>query len=106
MDSEQWKQVDSLLHAVLQRSPEERDAFLRQECAGDEPLEREARSLLRLELETDNFLESPAIEVAARTLARQVLVRPVGAGRDGFEPFPARGPGRFLAESPEHLHAS
>jgi hypothetical protein len=48
MDSERWKQVDSLLHAVLQRSPEDRDAFLRRECGDDEPLEREARSLLRL----------------------------------------------------------
>jgi serine/threonine protein kinase/tetratricopeptide (TPR) repeat protein len=84
MDSERWKQVDNLLHAVLQRSPEERDAFLRQECAGDEPLEREARSLLKLELETDSFLESPAIEVAARTLAR----RPGQSGLDG-----SSGPG-------------
>ena len=46
MDSEQWKQLDKLLHAVLQRAPEERDAFLREACAGDERLEREARSLL------------------------------------------------------------
>jgi eukaryotic-like serine/threonine-protein kinase len=71
MDSKRWRQLDNLLHAVLQRSPEERDAFLRRECDGDEPLEREARSLLRLEPETDSFLESPAIEVAARTLARR-----------------------------------
>jgi hypothetical protein len=67
MDSERWKQLDKLLHAALERSPAERNAFLRDACAGDEALEREARSLLRLELETDRFLESPAIEVAART---------------------------------------
>ncbi len=36
MDSERWKQVDSLLQSVLERVPEERDAFLRQACAGDE----------------------------------------------------------------------
>ena len=40
MDSEQWKQIDKLLHAVLEHPPEERDAFLRQACAGDERLER------------------------------------------------------------------
>ena len=28
MDSEQWKQLDKLLHAALQRPPEERDAWL------------------------------------------------------------------------------
>ena len=46
MDSERWKQVDNLLQSALERPPEERDAFLRQACAGDEALEREVRSLL------------------------------------------------------------
>jgi eukaryotic-like serine/threonine-protein kinase len=93
MDSERWKQVDNLLHAVLQLSPEERDAFLRQECGGDEPLEREARSLLRLEPETDSFLESPAIEVAARTLAR----RPGQRGLDGWLGGPGTPAGRTIS---------
>ena len=66
MDSEQWKQIDKLLHAVLEHPPEERDAFLRQACEGDERLEREARSLLTLEQQAEGFLERPAIEAAAR----------------------------------------
>ena len=66
MDLEQWKQIDKLLHAVLEHAPEERYAFLRQACAGDERLEREARSLLTLEEQAKGFLETPAIEVAAR----------------------------------------
>src|SRR5262249_19670918 len=65
MDSEQWKQLDKLLYAVLERAPEERDGFLRQACAGDERLEREARSLLALERNAEGFLEKPAIEMAA-----------------------------------------
>src|SRR5215831_15670048 len=48
MDSEQWKQLDKLLEAALARLPEQRDAFLREACVGDERLEREARSLLTL----------------------------------------------------------
>jgi tetratricopeptide (TPR) repeat protein len=71
MDPERWKQLDNLLHAVLERSPEERDEFLRRACAGDEPLEREARSLLKLEQQTGSFLESPAILLVARTMAWQ-----------------------------------
>jgi hypothetical protein len=66
MDSEQWKQLDKLLHAALQRPPEERDGFLREACAGDERLEREARSLLTLEQQAKGFLELPAIEMAAQ----------------------------------------
>ena len=51
MDSERWKQVDGLLQAVLERSPEERETFLRQACAGDEALEREVQSLLSAQQE-------------------------------------------------------
>ena len=71
MDSERWKQVDDILQSVLDRPPEERDAFLRQACAGDEALEREVRSLLTSEEQAGRFLENPALEVAARALARQ-----------------------------------
>ena len=71
MDSEQWKQLDELLHAALQRPPEKRDAFLREACAGDEPLERQARSLLALEQKAGGFLERPAIEMAARVAVRE-----------------------------------
>jgi len=70
MDSEQWKQLDNLLHATLQRPPEERDAFLREACAGNERLEREARSLLTLEHKAEGFLEKPAIEMAAQAAVR------------------------------------
>src|SRR5258708_19178407 len=69
MDSDRWKQVDSLLQSVLERPPEERDAFLRHASAGDEALEREVRSLLISQQQAGSFLESPAMEVAARALA-------------------------------------
>ena len=69
MDSVRWTQIDSLLQAVLERPVEERDAFLRQACAGNETLEREVRSLLKSHQQAGSFLESPAIEVAARVLS-------------------------------------
>ncbi|MDR3747939.1 MAG: protein kinase [Acidobacteriota bacterium] len=70
MDSERWKQVDSLLQSVLERPPEEREAFLRHACSGDQALEREVRSLLTAQQEAGGFLDRPAIEVAARALAQ------------------------------------
>ena len=66
MDSERWGRLNKLLHDALDRSPEERDAFLGQACGGDEPLAREARSLLSVEQQAETFLETPAIELAAR----------------------------------------
>ncbi len=71
MDSNRWKQIDSLLQSVLERPPEERDIFLRQSCASDEALEREVRSLLAAQQQAGTFLENPAIEMAARAIARQ-----------------------------------
>ena len=71
MDADRWEQVDSLLQSVLERPLGERDAFLRHACAGDEALEREVRSLLKAQQQAGRFLEEPAIEAAARSLAQQ-----------------------------------
>ncbi len=69
MHPERWKQVDDVLQSVRERAPEERDAFVRQACAGDQALEREVRSLLALDSRAENFLARPAMEVAARAFA-------------------------------------
>src|SRR5271168_4519129 len=69
MDSERWKKVDALFQATLARPPAQRADFLRQACAGDEALEREVRSLLSSQQDAGSFLESPAMEVAAWTIA-------------------------------------
>src|SRR5208283_1937171 len=69
MDSDRWKQVDSILQATLEHPPRKREAFLRRACGGDTKLEQEVRSLLLAQQEAGAFLESPAIEVAARALA-------------------------------------
>ena len=70
MDSERWKQVEDIFQSVLDLAPEERDAFLRNACAGDQTLEREVRSLLTSEEQAGKFLQNPALKVAARALGR------------------------------------
>ena len=71
MDSDRWKQIDSLLQAALERSPGDRAEFLQKACKGDEALEREVRSLLASQEEAGSFLESPAMEVAAQAFVRR-----------------------------------
>jgi serine/threonine protein kinase len=80
MNSERWKQTDNLLQAALERPPEERDAFLREACAGDHTLESDVRSLLASALQAGSFLENPAMEVAARTPAQEQLNTTMTAG--------------------------
>jgi eukaryotic-like serine/threonine-protein kinase len=70
MDPERWKQVENILQSMLDRPAGERDALLRRACAGDESLEQEVRSLLTAEDRAANFLGQPAIDVAARRVAR------------------------------------
>ncbi len=71
MNSELWKRVDSLLQLALERPPGERDAFLKNACGGDESLEAEVRSLLSSGQRAGSFLETRAMDVAARALGRQ-----------------------------------
>ena len=70
MDAERWKQVDSLLQSALLVSSDEREEFLRRECAGDAALEQEVRSLLISHRNANDFLEDPAIRVAAKAMAQ------------------------------------
>ena len=58
------------MQAALEQGPGERSEFLRRACKDDEALEREVRSLLASQEQAGSFLERPAIEVAARDLAR------------------------------------
>jgi eukaryotic-like serine/threonine-protein kinase len=68
MINERWKQIDELFQSALRQPPSERESFVRQACDGDEELQREVRSLLSSEQHAGNFLEKPAMEVAAQGL--------------------------------------
>ena len=71
MDSGQWKQLDSLFHAISELPLEERETFLMQACGGDQALERELRSLLASQQAAREFLETPVMELAAQSLANK-----------------------------------
>ncbi|HEY3836334.1 MAG TPA: serine/threonine-protein kinase [Bryobacteraceae bacterium] len=62
MDPARWKQVDSLFKSAISLPPQEREAFLAAQCAGDVELQRELRSLIACGEHAGDFLESPAIE--------------------------------------------
>ena len=70
MLSERWQHIESLYHAALEQDAAHRSGYLRQACNGDEELEREVESLLAQADAGDGFLEAPALEAAARMVAR------------------------------------
>src|SRR4249919_2728142 len=88
--------ISDLYHRALSCAPEERRAFLEEACAGDAALRDELESLLRHEIDSARFLETPAAVLAAglagradsaqmigRQLGPYTLVAPLGAGGMG-----------------------
>ena len=63
-------QVEQIYNLVVERNPEERNAFLETACAGDEALRKEVESLLASNDEVTAIIQSPAVEEAANALAK------------------------------------
>jgi serine/threonine-protein kinase len=62
-----WRQVEAIAIAAMERPAHERQAFLEGACGADAALRREVESLLGYEQAAESFLQSPALEEAART---------------------------------------
>ncbi|HZI17914.1 MAG TPA: protein kinase [Pyrinomonadaceae bacterium] len=71
MKADRWRQVEQLYDAALELPAGERAKFVRDACAGDEDLRRELSGLLDAEQRVGDFMESPALDLAARTVARE-----------------------------------
>src|SRR5713226_8420173 len=84
MEPERWRKVEQLFHAALEREENQRAAYLAGACQGDEALRREVESLLARQKQAENFMEKPAVEVAAKALAHQ-QVRPGPSSKAGSQ---------------------
>ncbi len=68
MNAERWRQIDDLLSRALDRSPEDRLAFVRANAGDDSELRREVVSLLEAAARGDAFLDRPALGGVASML--------------------------------------
>jgi Tol biopolymer transport system component/tRNA A-37 threonylcarbamoyl transferase component Bud32 len=91
MKPELWEQIAQLHRAALEIEKGARAAFLTKACAGNEVLRREVESLLALEGNAENFMESSALEAVAEQLAKEQL--PIRALKPGTK----LGPYEILA---------
>ena len=97
MKAERWRQVERIYHSTLEKVPAERAAYLELACAGDDALRSEVESLLAYQDQSEDFIESPALDVAAKMMAKQQgapavvgqsikhykVISPLGAGGMG-----------------------
>jgi Tol biopolymer transport system component len=70
MQVERWRKIEELYHAAVELEEGNRGCFLDQACTDDDALRSEIDSLLAYDKEVGGFLESPALERAAESLAR------------------------------------
>ena len=85
MNNDQWEKIERVYHASLEKDANERAAFLIQACAGDDALRYEVESLLACEPHAQNFIETPALEVAVKMVVREQST-PIRAG-DTFNQY-------------------
>jgi serine/threonine protein kinase len=75
VESNRWQQIKELCVAASEREENERDHFVAQACGEDDALRSEVESLLACKAESADFIESPALEVAAQLLAEDLVRR-------------------------------
>jgi eukaryotic-like serine/threonine-protein kinase len=68
MKPERWQQINDLFQSATECAPEQRAVFLEEACRGDESLRREVESLIACYERAEDFIESPAFEVAPELL--------------------------------------
>ncbi len=97
MSANRIQQIKDIFAAALDLMPSERATFLARACANDSELRREVESLLSFETQAEDFIEKPALAVAAEILAQQKaattaagkqlshykIIAPLGAGGMG-----------------------
>jgi len=91
-DSSRWAELQNLYHLALERPVGERAFFVEQACAHDEWLRHQLESLLALDQPDEDFLDHPAIDIAARELAAEEI------DSASIEPGSLIGPYRILEQ--------
>ncbi|HWO30802.1 MAG TPA: serine/threonine-protein kinase, partial [Candidatus Acidoferrum sp.] len=74
MEAERWRRIENLYHSAVEVPEDQRDAFLRESCEDDETLRQEVGSLLAYQNDSEAFMETPAMQMAARILAHDAEV--------------------------------
>ena len=69
MTPERWQHIKTVFYGALACPPAERDLFIDSACAGDDAVRREVSELISAHGESSEFLNAPAFELAAKSLA-------------------------------------
>lgn len=90
IDKDRWERVENIYHAALAHEPRSREEFLDEACNGDTEIRHEVDSLLKFDVQAEGFIETPAVEIAARSMA-------AGAAPTNAESITEIGPYQLLS---------
>jgi len=86
MNVERWAQIKSVFYAASERPENERAAFIRAQCKGDESLALEIESLLDAHEQVNSFIETipadaiPGMQatIVGQRIGAHELIREIG----------------------------
>src|SRR6266542_2103718 len=76
MDAKRWNQIKEIYGRAIDLCGDERVGFLAGACDSDADLRREIETLLAAHADAGTFLESAAVEVAAREIVAEEVSSP------------------------------
>src|SRR5262250_1449797 len=76
MDVNRWNQIKEVYDRALDLCGDEREGFIAEACGDDYDLRREIESLLSAHDDASQFLQAPAVEVAAREIVADEVPSP------------------------------
>ncbi len=80
MKPDHWHEIERLFHSAWEHKAEEREAFLKEACAGNESLRKEVESLLAHRLKAERFMEAPAVKISAEVVTVAQAPQPSADG--------------------------
>ena len=70
MKPDDWRKVDDLFEAALERDPKDRASFLDRACGSDRELRREVEKMLAFDRQAEDFVATDVFHVAARLITQ------------------------------------
>ncbi|HYJ90921.1 MAG TPA: protein kinase [Pyrinomonadaceae bacterium] len=71
MNATRLKEIEEIYHSAAERTPADREEFVKAECGGDETLRREVISLLSYDEISDSFIDSSPDAIAAEMFSEE-----------------------------------
>ena len=76
MNPKRWQQIEQLYHSAMERDAAQRTAYLNEVCVNDQELRGAVVALLSADKKAENFLSTPAFELAVKEQAEALAREP------------------------------